>query len=81
MGRGEPAVLPLSFLSSGHKAVVEKVYGGLGCVRRLAGLGLIEGAVVRVVRNDRGPLIVALGEARLALGLGMAQKIIVRELK
>jgi len=73
-------VLPLSFLPAGRRAVVKEVVGGFGFRRRLAEMGLVKGAVVRVIRNDRGPLIIALGEARLALGFGMAQKVIVQEL-
>jgi len=76
----KPPELPLAFLPAGRCAVVKEVVGGFGFRRRLAEMGLVKGAVVRVIRNDRGPLIIALGESRLALGFGMAQKVIVQEL-
>lgn len=80
MSAANSPVLPLAFLPAGRRGVVKEVLGGFGFRRRLAEMGLVKGAVVRVIRNDRGPLIIALGEARLALGFGMAQKVIVQEL-
>jgi ferrous iron transport protein A len=46
--------------------------------KRLADLGLNLGMTVRVIQRDRhGPLILAVKDARLALGRGMAHKIMV----
>jgi len=74
--------LALSFLPGGQKATIKDVVGGPGLHRRLAEMGFVRGASVRVIRNDNcGPLIVSLesglGDGRLAIGRGMAHKIIV----
>ena len=54
------------------------VEGGRGLRRRLAELGMTPGGEVRVVQNFGGPLILAVKEdARMALGRGMAHKILV----
>ncbi|MGQ9532385.1 MAG: FeoA family protein [Desulfotomaculales bacterium] len=72
------AVLPLTLLSAGQEAVVRQVGGGRGVRLRLAGLGFVPGGRVQVVCNESwGPLVVAVGEGRVALGRGLAQKILV----
>lgn len=73
-------VFPLGFLPVGQDAVVKDIIGGIGVRRRLTDLGFAKGVSVRILKNDRGPLIVALGNSRVALGFGMAQKIIVKKI-
>jgi ferrous iron transport protein A len=72
---------PLSFLPPGEKAKVEDITGGLTLRQRLTELGIIRGKHVEVIRNDNfGPLIITIGDngdCRLAIGRGMAQKIMV----
>ncbi len=47
---------------------------------RLISMGLGPGAEIEVIRKGApGPFIVAVGEARLAIGAGMAQKIMVSD--
>jgi ferrous iron transport protein A len=71
---------PLSFLPIGQNGVVRDIIGGKGVWQRLTGMGLVRGITVRMVKNDGcGPLIVALGEGRLVLGRGIAQKVMVEE--
>jgi ferrous iron transport protein A len=77
---GDAALLPLAFLPPGREVVVRGLAGGRGMRRRLTDMGIAPGAKVRVVRNDgHGPLLMALGEARLAVGRGVALKIMVEE--
>lgn len=72
------AELPLGLLPPGQVAVIKEVAGGREVRRRLTALGFVPGSEVQVIRNELwGPLIVALGEGRVALGRGMAQKIFV----
>jgi len=72
--------LPLGFLQAGCSAVVREFQGGKSLRQRLIELGLVHGTRVRVVKNDRGgPLIISVGEGRLAIGRGMALKIMVEE--
>jgi ferrous iron transport protein A len=53
------------------------LHGGKTLVMRLTELGLNVGAEIRVVQRQGGGLLVARGEARVALGGGMAAKILV----
>lgn len=69
---------PLAIVENGKKAEVVDIRGGLGLKKRLGRMGLTTGTVVRVINNTNpGPVIVAVGEARLGLGRGMAHKILV----
>jgi len=55
---------------------VAHVRGGRRAKQRLAELGLPIGSHARIV--ERYPLIVSVGETRLALGRGLASKVVVR---
>jgi len=74
-------LMPLSWLRIGEKAELVDVRGGRGIKRRLASMGLNHGVVVQMVQNAMpGPVVISISDTRLALGRGMAQKIIVRKL-
>jgi len=72
--------LPLALVSPGTQVKVLEVAGGIGMRARLAGMGVVAGATLKVLANDGGPLLVSCGETRLALGRGMAHRILVEEL-
>ena len=77
-------IFPLEFLATGREAVIKEIAGGKGLRCRLSELGLARGLSVRIIQNDNfGPLIIALGNGseggRLAIGRGMAHKIMVEE--
>lgn len=75
------AVLPLGFLAPGRVATVKDIIGGRNLRCRLTELGFVAGAKVRVFQNQPcGPVIVSLGDGRVAIGRGTAQKIMVEEL-
>ena len=44
---------------------------------RLYNLGIVPGARITVISNDRGPIIIRVGNSKLAMGRGMARAIIV----
>lgn len=70
---------PLTMVKPGESAHVVDIDGGRHLRARLASMGLNPGALVRVVSNGmHGPFIVAVGETRLALGRGMAHKVLVQ---
>ena len=76
----DSSVGPLSRVPAGRKAVVVALAGGRGFTGRLVRMGVSVGSEVEVIRssNDRGgPTLIAKGEMRLAIGRGMAEKIIV----
>jgi Fe2+ transport system protein FeoA len=65
-------------LAVGARAMVSRLGGGRELASRLSSLGLTAGAEVAVVQNyGRGPIIVAVRGARLALGRGEAARVFV----
>jgi len=73
---------PLTSLTPGGKGVVVFALGGYGLVRRLAEMGLTPGTEVQVVRKApfRGPIEIMVRGVTLALGFGVASRVIVRPL-
>jgi Fe2+ transport system protein FeoA len=51
-----------------------KIHGGRGLVHRLAALGLVPGSLITVTRS-RGPAILSLGGARIAICRKAAQAV------
>lgn len=69
-------------LKAGEKAEVIRLYGGHGFVRRLQEMGLVPGQIIEIVRNTPvGPVEVSVLGTHLAVGRGIASKIIVRPLR
>ena len=76
----EKYLTPLTTVSPGNKVRVISLAGGRGMQERLVSMGLGPGSKIEVIqRGAPGPFIVALRDCRLAIGTGMAQKIIVSE--
>lgn len=71
------SIIPLAMLADGEEGRIVSIMGGHGLVRRLAELGFNPGASVKVIRNSGGPLVVSLRESRMAIGRGMAMRILV----
>ncbi len=70
--------MPLTQAAVGAEVRVIAIYGGRRLRRRLADLGINIGMVIRVLqRNQHGPLILAVKDARMAVGHGVAHKIMV----
>ena len=54
------------------------IKGGRGIRSKLYSMGLVPGATLTVLNQNRsGPIMVAVKDSRLAIGLGMARRIIV----
>ncbi|MEG4282339.1 FeoA family protein [Microcoleus sp. A006_D1] len=66
---------PLAMASIGDKLLIVKLKGSDGTVRRLIGMGFVSGIEVQIISNSGGSVIVAMGDNRIGLGAGMAQKI------
>jgi Fe2+ transport system protein FeoA len=65
--------------SSGDEVEVIAVRAGWGLQRRLADMGLTPGVQVRVINSQRpGPVVIDLRGSRLALGHGVAHKVMVK---
>ena len=85
-------MFPLGLLSAGEKGEVietrevtcdsggrRSIAGIKGTACRMADMGLRSGKVIEMLNNEgRGPLLVKVDNARLAIGRAMAMKIIVR---
>jgi len=69
--------MPLTMAKVGEEVKVVEVRGGQRLRRRLIELGFMPGARVRVLQDHGGPLLLAVGSTRLAMGRGMAHKILV----
>ena len=72
--------MALSRMQTGQSGVVIQIQGGYGLVNRLNALGIRLGKKVTKVSSMfmRGPVTIQVGRAQVAIGFGMACKIIVR---
>jgi ferrous iron transport protein A len=78
-GRVEETVA-LTDVREGERSVIVLALGGLRMVRRLAEMGLTPGTEVRVVRSApmRGPIEIFVRGVSLALGRGIAARVLVK---
>jgi len=69
----------LTQMREGERGIVVDIHGGHRARQRLLGMGIAPGTKIVVVKSGRpGPYIIAIGNTRIALGQGVAEKIIVR---
>jgi ferrous iron transport protein A len=71
--------IDLTQLEEGETGVVIEIQGGYGLIRRLESLGIRAGKRVTKVSSQfmRGPITVRIDNYQVALGFGMARKILV----
>jgi ferrous iron transport protein A len=81
--RNEGEVIALTDLVEGEKGVIVKAVGGFGLVRRLAEMGLTPGVEVKIVKKGSfgGPVEVEVRGVALALGRGVASRVLVKPVK
>ncbi len=70
---------PLSTIPKGSKVKVVDIAAGRGLQYRLMQMGLTPGTEVEVVENYRGPIVISVRGVLIALGKGMADKVLVEE--
>ena len=72
-------ILTLRQMKSGQKGKIVEIQGGHGMVNRLSALGIRPGKKITKVSSMfmRGPVTIQLGYTQLALGFGVANRIIV----
>jgi len=69
---------PLAMLPQGSSVKVIRIVGGKGIIRRLIEMGFTPGENVKILHSDfSGPILVNVKGSRVALGRGVAMKIIV----
>ena len=69
----------LSKMKAGEEGVIRKIEGGYGFQRRLTYLGLRIGKIVKKITSEplRGPIVVEVDRTCIAIGRGVAEKILV----
>lgn len=71
--------VPLIIVPEGKEATICRINAGRGLARRLIEMGFTQNSRVKILRSDRGCLIVSLKGCKYALSKGMAMKILVKE--
>lgn len=72
--------IPLNLLPVGTRARIARILGGQGLSLRLMGLGLRVGAEVQILHHRGRGVVVATAGTRVALGGGMADKLLMESL-
>ena len=72
--------MDLTQMKTGSSGTIKEINGGLGCVKRLQSMGLRPGKKITKISSHfwRGPQTVKVGHFQIAVGFGMAKKIIVQ---
>ena len=72
--------MPLAMVPPGEAVTVADIRAGHGLSRRLADMGLTPGTVLKVIRGaGAGATLIDIRGTRLALGFGVAQKVMVEK--
>jgi ferrous iron transport protein A len=68
-------------MPEGSEVEIVGVHGGRGLVRQLTEMGFTNGSSVKVLRNHRGPVLVEVKGSRVAIGHGLAMKMMVKPIE
>ena len=71
--------LPLGQMEAGQTGTIVQILGGRGLIRRLEALGIRPGGKVTKISSTlfRGPVTLRTNQTQVAIGFGMANKILV----
>ena len=71
--------LALSQMQAGQTGTIIQILGGRGLIRRLEAMGIRPGKKVTKINSAlfRGPVTLRTNQTQLAIGFGMAKKILV----
>jgi ferrous iron transport protein A len=69
--------LPLHTVKAGETVKITGFTGSKNLMKRIFSLGLLENSEVHVLQQHKRGIVVACGETRLALGVGIAHHIMV----
>lgn len=74
-------LFPLTQLETGETGIVKEIHGSQGVIKRLNALGIIPGIKIAKLSSMilQGPVVIRLKNTELALGFGMANKILVQK--
>lgn len=72
--------IPLALTNPGQRVKIVSIVAGRGLKQRLISMGLDIGFELEVIKSEApGPLLIAIKETRLAIGRGIAYKIMVSQ--
>lgn len=73
------SAIPLTRMGSGKKGKVIEIQGGRGLIARLDAMGIRPGVSITKVSGQimRGPVLVSVGNTQIAIGFGMASRVLV----
>ena len=69
--------IPLAMVSAGETVRLVSIHGCENVQHRLAAMGLTPGVEISVLQDNGGPLLIAVRDSRVALGRGLANKVMV----
>lgn len=71
--------MPLTKMQSGANGTIVHIKGGVGMINRLAALGLRPGKRITKISSMllRGPVTIEVDRSQVAIGFGMANRIII----
>ncbi|MFC1738335.1 ferrous iron transport protein A [Planctomycetota bacterium] len=70
---------PLSRVDQGQTVTIVSIEAGRGLKSRLASMGLLSNTVITIISNKQpGPFVINVKGAKMMLGRGMADKIMVK---
>ncbi len=72
-------MITLTDLKTGQNGIIEGINGGSNLKNRLESLNLREGKCIRKISSApfHGPIVIEVGGCKIAIGRGMASKILV----
>ena len=76
----DKATMPLSMVQAGQRVILVTIDAGDNLRSRLAAMGMVPNTEILIVSNSRpGPFVVNVKGTRIAIGRGMAHKVIVEQ--
>jgi len=72
------STLPLSMAAIGQTVRLINITAGKRLTHRLTELGMTPGTELTILQDAGGPLLLSVRDSRVALGRGMAHKMLVR---
>lgn len=74
--------MDITQLNEGEKAKIIEIQGGWGLIKKLDALGIRPGMEIKKISSQvlRGPQTLQVGNTQIAIGFGMAKKIIVEKI-
>jgi len=74
------SAVTVTSLKEGEEAVVQSIQGKESLMSRLAAMGIVSGATIKMLRNGVGPVILFASDTRLALGRLEASRVLVSKI-